>query len=123
MEDSRWVSAQVYYVGLLAGTNDEESIRLSGEGREINRHNYDLEEIAQNLNREVVQRLLKLIRFRNEHPAFDGEFEVVKTSDDQLALKWQLDHLQCKLRVDLQTNETTVEFTEEKTAKMMLYRV
>ena len=32
---------QVYYVGLLAGTNDEPT-SANADGREINRHNYSL---------------------------------------------------------------------------------
>ena len=33
---------QVYYVGLLAGENDYENAEKTGDGREINRHNYSL---------------------------------------------------------------------------------
>ena len=50
---------QVYYVGLLAGENDLERVATTGEGREINRYNYSLEEIEQSLKKEVVQRLLE----------------------------------------------------------------
>ncbi len=38
---------QIYYVGLLAGENDIELLESSKEGRNINRHYYDLEEIEQ----------------------------------------------------------------------------
>ncbi|MDH4285992.1 MAG: sucrose phosphorylase, partial [Gallionella sp.] len=44
---------QVYYVGLLAGENDQESVRLTGEGRAINRHNYDIVEIDRALQKDV----------------------------------------------------------------------
>ena len=36
---------QIYYVGLLAGENDHEAVRRTGEGRAINRHDFTLEEI------------------------------------------------------------------------------
>src|SRR5699024_1522495 len=55
---------QVYYVGLLAGENDNESVEKTGEGREINRYNYSVAEVEESLEKDVVQRLLKLIRFR-----------------------------------------------------------
>ncbi|MBC2478366.1 sucrose phosphorylase, partial [Clostridium beijerinckii] len=68
---------QVYYVGALAGENDTENVKKTGEGREINRHNFSIEEIEQSLKKDVVQRLLKLIKFRNEYDAFNGEFKVL----------------------------------------------
>ena len=67
---------QLYCVGLLAGANDLEAVRRTGEGRAINRHDYSSSEMASALERPVVQRLLGLVRLRNEHPAFDGELEV-----------------------------------------------
>src|SRR6185312_13407228 len=55
---------QVYYVGLLAGTNDMELLARTGVGRDINRHYYDCEEVERNLQRPVVAGLLELIRLR-----------------------------------------------------------
>jgi hypothetical protein len=65
---------QVYYVGLLAGSNDMELLERTGVGRDVNRHYYTEAELRQALDRPVVQALTRLIRFRNAHPAFDGEF-------------------------------------------------
>ncbi|HSW56798.1 MAG TPA: sucrose phosphorylase [Dehalococcoidales bacterium] len=67
---------QVYYVGLLAGQNDIELVEATKNGRDINRHSFTREEVAREVRRPVVQKLLKLLRFRNECPAFDGEFTV-----------------------------------------------
>jgi sucrose phosphorylase len=67
---------QVYYVGLLAGRNDVRSVQETGKGRAINRHNYSVEEVDRAIRTEVVQRLLRLIRFRNTHPGFNGGFKV-----------------------------------------------
>jgi sucrose 6(F)-phosphate phosphorylase len=100
---------QVYYGGLLAGKNDEEAVRRSGEGREINRHNYTSMEIAANLRREVVQRLMRLVRLRNEHPAFGGTFYVLPSRDNQIILKWQKDAAACTLMVDLSSRASVVE--------------
>ncbi|MFX3624363.1 MAG: sucrose phosphorylase [Ectobacillus sp.] len=104
---------QVYYVGLLAGENDYERVEETGEGREINRHNYSLEEIEQSLEKEVVQRLLKLIRFRNEHEAFNGEFKVLDSAKDEVRLSWQKDDKFCTLFVDLKTNKTVIDYIDE----------
>ena len=41
-------------------------------GRDVNRHHYTIAEIDADLARPVVQALLRLIRFRNGHPAFGG---------------------------------------------------
>ena len=67
---------QVYYVGLLAGKNDIELVEKTRNGRDINRHSYTIEEIARETGRPVVRKILALMRFRNEFPAFDGECEI-----------------------------------------------
>ncbi len=91
---------QVYYVGLLAGRNDMDLLQRSGVGRDINRHRYTPAEIAADLQRPVVQALLRLIRLRNEHPAFDGSFSVAEASATVLTLQWQAGAASATLRVD-----------------------
>ncbi len=66
---------QIYYVGLLAGTNDVDLLARTGVGRDVNRHYYTPAEIDAALARPVVQRLLALLRWRATEPAFDGSFE------------------------------------------------
>jgi sucrose phosphorylase len=73
---------QVYYVGLLAGSNDMELLRQTGVGRDINRHHYTAAAVNDELRRPVVQALFGLIRFRNTHPAFDGSFEISASGAD-----------------------------------------
>jgi len=103
---------QVYYVGLLAGENDLESVHLTGEGRAINRHNYTLAEIEQALQKDVVQRLLRLIRFRNEHPAFGGQFHVLRGSEREVRLSWRNGEQVCSLQVNLNTDQATIMYTQ-----------
>ena len=69
---------QVYYVGLLAGKNDLDLLEKTKEGRNINRHYYTKEEIAKEVQRPIVQKLINLMEFRNTHPAFniDGDISV-----------------------------------------------
>lgn len=102
---------QIYYVGLLAGENDPARAEATGDGREINRHNYTLEEIEANVRRPVVQRLLKLIRFRNEHPAFDGAFRICGTEDREIRLAWENGGERCELHVDLAAYRSVIRCT------------
>jgi sucrose phosphorylase len=101
---------QVYYVGLLAGKNDLEAVERLGEGRAINRHNYSLQEVEQDLQREVVQRQLRLIRFRNEYSAFNGKFEVLASDENEVRLAWQLDERRCTLHINLATYQSVIEY-------------
>lgn len=108
-----YCGADYNYVGLLAEKNDDEHVKATGEGSEINRHNFTVEEIEQDLQKEVVQRLLKLIRFRNNYPAFNGNFSVVDSKDNEILLLWKEDENFCKLKVNLQTNKSTIEYVDD----------
>jgi sucrose 6(F)-phosphate phosphorylase len=104
---------QVYYVGLLAGENDVERVAATGEGREINRHNYTLEEIEQSLEKEVVQRLLNLIHFRNEYEVFNGEFTVLESAKDEIRLAWKKDEKRCTLSINLNNAKSVIVYLDE----------
>jgi sucrose phosphorylase len=105
---------QVYYVGLLAGENDQQSGEISGEGRDINRHNFNVDEIDHAVRKDVVKRLLNLIRFRNEYPAFDGDFKVLESGQGEVKLSWQKDDKKCTLKIDLENYQSFIEFINEK---------
>ena len=60
-------------MGLLAGKNDLKLLEETKEGRNINRHYYSNEEIAEEVQRPVVKSLLNLFSFRNQSDAFDLE--------------------------------------------------
>ncbi|MBP2057365.1 sucrose phosphorylase [Lactobacillus colini] len=79
---------QVYYMGLLAGKNDIELLEKTKEGRNINRHYYSRQEVAQEVKRPIVASLLKLLTFRNQEPAFDleGSIEVQTPSDEEIII-------------------------------------
>jgi len=104
---------QVYYVGLLAGKNDEENVNHTGEGREINRHNFTLDEIDEAVEKPVVQRLLQLIRFRNQFPTFDGTFSVEPTEKNKIGLAWEKDNHKCRLNINLETYQSIISYTGE----------
>jgi sucrose phosphorylase len=80
---------QVYYVGLLAGSNDMALLDKTGVGRDINRQHFSSADIAHAVQRPVVQRLLQLIRLRNSHEAFGGSFTLQDSSAQRLQMRWQ----------------------------------
>ena len=96
---------QVYYVGLLAGSNDMALLARSGVGRDINRHHYTRGEIEEALCRPVVADLLSLIRLRNTHPAFQGAFELLPSDADSLHMRWHNAGAESRLHVNLATGE------------------
>jgi sucrose phosphorylase len=95
---------QVYYVGLLAGGNDMDLLARTGVGRDINRHRYARDEVERELQRPVVQALLALIRLRNAHPAFGGQFACEPGADPgALTLRWTAGAAQAELQVHFGT--------------------
>ena len=50
-------------------------------------------------NQDVVQRLLKLIDFRNDYPAFDGNFTVEPSNDTKMILTWKKDDKRIPFRL------------------------
>jgi sucrose phosphorylase len=92
---------QVYYVGLLGGLNDMDLLNRTKVGRDINRHYYTSDEIYNALRQPMVQRLIELIRLRNSHPAFNGEFHVEAPEKHLLKMRWEKDDQWIMLNVDL----------------------
>lgn len=112
---------QVYYVGLLAGENDSDNVQKTGEGREINRHNFSMEEIDQSLEKPVVQRLLRLIRFRNDYPAFNGTFSFDATNLSEISLSWHSPGHYCSLNICLENYHATIRYRDNG-QKEVLYK-
>jgi len=117
-DDDRYIAAraiqlfargvpQIYYVGLLAGENDEAAVERTGDGRAINRHDYTIEEVDAALRRPVVGRVLELVQLRNQHPAFDGTLDVAG-DNSSLRLRWRNGDATCDLDVDLASGRVAV---------------
>jgi sucrose phosphorylase len=104
---------QVYYVGLLAGKNDIELVEKTKSGRSINRHNYTLEEIDKEIKKPVVQRLIRLMKFRNDYPAFNGELIIEDTTENRIRLTWVLDIYQATVDIDLKSYANRVSYYDE----------
>lgn len=99
---------QVYYGGLLAGSNDLDLLRRTGVGRDINRHYYTPAELSDQLQRPVVRSLFDLIRFRNTHPAFAGDFHLLPCDDQSIRIEWRRDAEWARLSVDLETMSASI---------------
>ncbi|MBN2626340.1 MAG: sucrose phosphorylase [Spirochaetales bacterium] len=102
---------QVYYVGLLAGENDIELLEKTKQGRDINRHYFSLEEVAQNQERPVIRELNRLMRFRNSHPAFSGACLLPECGEDKLIIRREEGSEFAQLEADLNSSRFTVTFT------------
>ncbi len=99
---------QVYYVGLLAGRNDLQLLEETKVGRNINRHYYSVEEVGEEVERPVVQELLKLMEFRNNHPAFDGEFILEECSDEEIIIMRKNGDAFARLHGNFKTKKFTI---------------
>ena len=111
---------QVYYLGLLAGTNDLDLLRRTGEGRDINRHYYTRAELHQRLEAPVARALLDLIRFRNAHPAFAGNFQVNNSDNSSLVLEWRKHSDWARLDVDLACRRAVISYSDPAGDQAML---
>lgn len=103
---------QVYYVGLMAGCNDQELMEETGELRDINRHFYSMEEADEAMAQPVVKRLLTLMRFRSQYPAFDGRFELNYSNQSSVAMAWRHGDYYCHLFVDLNFNTARIRYLD-----------
>ena len=103
---------QVYYVGLLGGSNDMDLLARTGVGRDINRHYYSPAEIEAALEQSLVQKQIELIRLRNTHPAFAGEFQVDVPAKNQIRIQWRLKEHWIKLNVDFSVRSAFITGTE-----------
>ncbi|MHB8629831.1 MAG: sucrose phosphorylase [Aggregatilineales bacterium] len=110
---------QVYYVGLLAGTNDMKLLEETNVGRDINRHHYTWNEVQEALARPVVQDLLKLIRFRNEHPAFQGTFSLHTCIDQVLVIRWNNAETWAQLEIDFLESTMEICYLENGAEKRL----
>lgn len=103
---------QIYYVGLLAGTNDIDLLEKTKEGRTINRHYYTMQEVDNEVKRPVVQKLMTLLKLRNMHPAFDldGSCEAKAIDNNSLTIvrKSEDRQHQLELQMNLLTGSSTI---------------
>lgn len=78
---------QVYYVGLFNGMDDQKLFQKTGQGRDVNRHQYTPAEIATALETPVTKAIIALAKLRN-HNCFEGEFSWEVVSQNSISLTW-----------------------------------
>ncbi len=111
---------QVYYVGMLAGRNDLKLLEETKVGRNINRHYYTPEEVAAEVERPVVKKLLALMRFRNNCPAFDGDFRLLDCDDHEIAIRRTNGEHFAELRADLAAKTFRVTYGDGASARELV---
>lgn len=108
---------QVYYVGLLAGKNDLKLLEETKVGRNINRHYYSTGEIAEEVRRPVVKELIRLMEFRNTHPAFSGDFSMETCGEQELHIVRNNGAERAELIADFTEKKFQISYTENATLK------
>lgn len=103
---------QVYYVGALAGENDFDFYQETLHARDVNRHGYTLEELEEVTNRPVVRRLHELMVFRNNHPAFNGNFSLLPSDNHILRVSWVNGNEYTILEADFKTLKYRIRYSE-----------
>ena len=113
--------AQIYYVGLLAGSNDMTLLAQTGVGRDINRHVYSPKEIDAALERPLVGQLLELIRLCNSASAFQGRFNIEQSGSESFEIGWEHQGNRAILAVDAAQHTASIcvlEENEERTLNL-----
>lgn len=111
---------QVYYVGLLAGENDIESLKRGEEPRSINRHTYTQAEISQTVSKPMLQVLYEIMRFRNTHPAFNGAVEIgADQNDGRLSITWRNGPDSARLDADMKTKRFRITSSHSKSEQVL----
>lgn len=109
---------QVYYVGMLAGENDLELMERTKEGRNINRHYYSMDEVECCMERSVVRRLKKLMEFRNQCSAFEGEC-FCEAEGEKIVIRRQYLQTEAVLEADLSTYEFRIKVSEKGSSYLL----
>ena len=106
---------QIYYVGLLAGTNDFTGLIHGEGGRDVNRHNFTEEEIAERVKTPLLQHLMALMRLRNTSAAFDGSFSVAYGETPmKLVLRWENGDVFAELTADFENKKIAVRTDQDQ---------
>ena len=99
---------QVYYVGLLNGMDDKALFAETGNGRDVNRHNYTPEELQESLSSDVTQAIVGLARLR-KHAVFSGNFEFKQLSSNSMRLGWTSDSAELSLQFSFAEGKSEFE--------------
>ncbi len=105
---------QVYYVGLFAGENDMDLLAKTNVGRDINRHYFTKSEIHKHLDRPLIKELKELMLLRNNHNAFNGDFNLLETEKHILNIRWTNQEEFAEMRIDLKAMKMDIKCSTVK---------
>jgi len=115
---------QIWYLDLFAGKNDYAAADRGGTAshKEINRTNLTLDEIEQEMKRQVVLDQLTMMRLRNTSNAFNGTLTVGDTPQDELTLTWVNGTESAALQANLETCRFSIHhLTAQGEARLYQY--
>ena len=106
----------------LPAKNDYAAADAGGTGghKEINRTTLQENDIEQGLKRIVVQNQLKIIKLRNNSPAFGGELEIIDTEQHRLHLQWVGNNCTATLDADLQDYNFNITHRDENGVERLM---
>ena len=64
------------------------------------------------MNRPVVQKMIRLMRLRSTHEAFNGEFRLLASDSHTLYIRWEKGVSYAELRANFESLSFTIRFTE-----------
>lgn len=101
----------VYYNGMLAGKNDIDLVEKTKIGRNVNRPSYKMEEVREEIKRPIVGNLLKFMKFRNNHSAFnlDGDCKVELEGEGTIIIRRTYKDSYAILKANLKTFEFDID--------------
>ncbi len=112
---------QVYYVGLFGDYNDMDLLANTNVGRDINRHYYTKDEILKKTAGSLFRNLSTLMKLRNSHQAFQGEFQLLTSDATMLKLRWHTPTLDITLEADLRNYQFKIYESNTENAEVPLW--
>jgi len=101
---------QLYYNDILMERNDENLYKETGEGRSLLRHNFSMDQMEHKFNQPGTQKLIELMRLRNNHPAFLGQMEM-ETTETEIKITWKHNGHNAVFELDLATMNYKYDFS------------
>ena len=98
---------------MLFRSNDLTLLEETRVGRDINRHYYTPQEILSALDTPLVEQMLNLLRWRSNHPVFDGNFELIPHSDQhELRLRWTRPDAEAEITAEINLANLTFSIAD-----------
>ena len=75
------------------------------------------------MKKPVVQRLLKLMEFRNSYPAFDGEFNLFKSKNTELIIEWVKNDYTATAHIDTRTFRSRITYSDPVASRVVEFDI